>query len=687
MGYTYDQLLKMGATPGGSAGATPKKKYTYEELVAQGATAGEAPVAEPKGPSVSGNIPVVKQLSQAGVGIGSALGKFALGVPEAAVRLAGPKVLKDFGYDPSLAGKAADKIKDVSNKIYDDPFRGDLDSTSGKVGTVVGNVIPYALGAGEVNAATKALPFATRVLARTAPDVALSLAQSGGDVKTAGATGVASAAANAIIPGPNVSGFLPRTKQVIKEVAPGYISDVAGGMAGQRGEDRTGGAAFIPGAGTALSLGVAGATRGVGTVNAIRNRNTQEGITKRVEEELVNIENNYSKIRKAKGFSKDEFAGSRSRVVKTGVLNDAVNTDGHITTKGKGGAAEQYRSMTIDGQEGVVREGLQKEGARVHLDDVESELIRAVNASGLEGDDLRAALAKVKGEVAGYRLKANPDGTIPLTLVHDAKISTTRNIDYNTPAETKTYRKSIARGLKTIVEKKSSTNVKEINAELKKYYDDIAYLESLDGRKVKGGKLGKYTAQIAGNIVGGVAGSLGGPIGTTAGAVIGGEVASGIKGRALSGTLAGVKGVAPERSTILQNAQDQARAPLLALPAPRPGTPRVSLQSGKPIRLLGAGREKYVPKTPTSGYRPSKPTETIGQKQSTPPKKVFESLPRSIPESKPKGKLPAKPTSLNKQREILIEDITDKAKLLLEGGLTKKEIRKWVEQQLKNLPD
>lgn len=37
MGYTYDELLKMGATPTDTA-PTQKKKYTYEELTAMGAT-------------------------------------------------------------------------------------------------------------------------------------------------------------------------------------------------------------------------------------------------------------------------------------------------------------------------------------------------------------------------------------------------------------------------------------------------------------------------------------------------------------------------------------------------------------------------------------------------------------------------------------------------------------------------
>lgn len=36
MGYTYDELLKMGATPTDTA-PTQKKKYTYEELTAMGA--------------------------------------------------------------------------------------------------------------------------------------------------------------------------------------------------------------------------------------------------------------------------------------------------------------------------------------------------------------------------------------------------------------------------------------------------------------------------------------------------------------------------------------------------------------------------------------------------------------------------------------------------------------------------
>lgn len=48
MGYTYEELMQKGATPGTPSSApsgSPKKKYTYEELVSQGATPSAAPVA------------------------------------------------------------------------------------------------------------------------------------------------------------------------------------------------------------------------------------------------------------------------------------------------------------------------------------------------------------------------------------------------------------------------------------------------------------------------------------------------------------------------------------------------------------------------------------------------------------------------------------------------------------------
>jgi len=384
-------------------------------------------------------------------------------------------------------------------------------------------------------------------------------------------------------------------------------------------------------------LGFAGGYGGSKISSKIKTRLPKnERIIAGREGELANIETNYAKTRKAAEYSKDASAGSRRRVAETDVLVNATDDNGIIRTKNPGGAVEKYKAQTLDGAEQVVRNNLERLGEKVNLSKVEKELTDAVNASGLEGADLKNALNGVKKEISGYKLKADANGDVPLTLIHDAKISTTKNINYQTPPEIKASRKAIANGLKKTVEKNSSFNTEEVNAVLAKYLEDIAYLERLDGLRVHGGKLGKYFSQIAGNVAGGaVGGVVGGLPGSAIGTVVGGELASRLKGSMLSRTLGKATGrVAPE-SKILQKAVNLGKSPRLQLPAPKPGSPRISIGSGKTINLGSKSQsaidEAYRSRigTQTSQYMasPSKNPSKIG-------------ISNTVQQSEANGKLP-----------------------------------------------
>lgn len=284
-----------------------------------------------------------------------------------------------------------------------------------------------------------------------------------------------------------------------------------------------------------------------------------EDIIAKRADELAKISGSYAQLRKGENLNPERSVESRKRIASTDVLANSVDNTGTIRTKEPGGAVEQYKEFTLDHAENVVKRNLERLGEKTSLDEVKLRLEEAVNKSGLEGSDLKVALNKVKQEIAGYKLKADAEGNVPLTLIQDAKISTTKGIDFNTPPEIKTYRKSIAEGLKTTIEKNSKFNVKEVNAELAKYLEDIKFLEQLDGKKVKGGKLGKYFAQISGNIVGGAVGSaVGGPIGGAAGTMLGGEIAGRIKGSMLERTLGGKTGNVPLKNPVIQSAIDRA---------------------------------------------------------------------------------------------------------------------------------
>jgi len=323
---------------------------------------------------------------------------------------------------------------------------------------------------------------------------------------------------------------------------------------------------------TSVPTLVAKAGKGIEEATADISKGIREKQVADTADEIYAVEQNYSKARKLNQYSTDGGAEERARIARSNVLEGSVTTDGVIRTKQPGGAVDRYRELTIDGREDIVRKGLEREGAKVNLEEIRRALVLEVNRSGLEGADLITAMNGIKKELAGLARRADESGNIFLAKLHDAKIGTTRNINYQTPPETATYRKAVARAYKNTIENKSSLNVREVNDELAKYYKDIERLEGLDGLRVKGGKLGKYTAQIAGNVGGGlVGGAIGGVPGAAIGTVVGGEISSALKGRALSKSFGKLKEGEIPRSSILENAKAQNELPkVLDLKTPDP---------------------------------------------------------------------------------------------------------------------
>lgn len=398
-------------------------------------------------------------------------------------------------------------------------------------------------------------------------------------------------------------------------------------------------------AATGFGAGLAGVGAGVAKVGEMSKLLTKEGrvqntIAKRVEE-LDKLDRGYADMRKASGFSADEGKATKLRIASTDVLSNAVDTDGVIRTKTKGGPVDMYRSQTIDKAESVVRDNLENLGEMVNLDTVKANLTKAVNESGLEGSDLTSALNKIDSEIEGYRLKADEMGNIPVTLVHDAKVNQYRNINYLTPPETKSYRKAIARGLKETVEQNSSFPVKQVNDELAKYYEDIAFLERLDGKRVKGGKLGKYFSQISGNIIGGVAGhAVGGPAGSAIGTIVGGELGGRMRGAAMEGTLGGKTGKVAPKSKILEDAKVLAKTPPIyskmrgnlnpkykITPTTSANAPKTDMGNSIPIDKTG-GKSAIPTKQPLRDFLMGKKepvTPTVPETKTTPavPSKLY----------------------------------------------------------------
>ena len=603
MGYTLAQLQAMGAkpvqkvTPQTVAGgvAVPKKKYTIEELKNLGAKPLVKTVEQQRAERIAQGLPVsvnkdrVAPTLAGGLirGAIGAAGSTLLSIPAAFAGEKGITVQSDYiGKTSDLAKKMNNQVDVLANKVNTGQISKGR-AIAGVLGQAalntadVASLIPVG-GAAESTAVNTVKALAGQGLKQTAKQAAIG----------AGKSFVRGAVPGALydVGAQLASGEKYNPMQTVKSAALGGALDVGVSQVAPK-----------------VISGVASKGKEV-YANKFTQSGREAGNVSRVTKELKQIENNYEKLRKNQKFSKDANAGSRKRVVESGVLNSAVDETGTIKTDN---IIEKYKQVSpINNTENVVRQNLARLGETVDPSVIEKELVQAVYASGLEGADLRNALNNVKKEIAGYRLKAdNVTGKIPLILVHDAKISTTKGINFNTPPEVATYRKAIASGLKTAVENNSSFNVKEVNDSLAPYLQDIKYLESLNGRKVKGGKLGKYTAQITGNIVGGAAGgAIGGLPGSAVGTIVGGEVAGAIKGRSLAGTLGGVTPKENPRSPVLEKAVATGKSPRLGLPAPRDEF-RSVVGSGPVINL--PARTEPIYKSPRIALQPQKTTIPI----------------------------------------------------------------------------
>ena len=379
----------------------------------------------------------------------------------------------------------------------------------------------FFLPAGQVNKATKALPWAKRTLTRALPDVGIEAAQSG-DAGMTATTGAASLTANALMPGPLSS---IRSK-LLGGAIPGYVGDVGTGLQGLRGEDRTGAKALIPGVGTALGT----AFGSVSAAPAVKDRikagqftNPDKVVSKRVSA-LNTITGNkgpvYKTVEAAKRRGVPDPLGD---IAKTDLLVGAVDSNGTINAKN---AIDNFNEV-LNPYEAKVGQAIAEEGKTVNIEVLLQKLRATINSSKLAGKNKNKAMSEAAAELDGLMLVADEAGNIPLSEVHKAKVSSGGTINYLDPEKAATS-KIVVQGLKEFVEENTtSINVKQYNSELSKLYSVRDILEQLNNRKVEGGRLGKHFSAVIGTMVGG---SAGGPLGAVAGA----EIGSKLKGAQMS---------------------------------------------------------------------------------------------------------------------------------------------------------
>lgn len=351
--------------------------------------------------------------------------------------------------------------------------------------------------------------------------------------------------------------------------AAGYAYDVAGGFASGEREP------FTPGLGTLIGAGIPALSEGAKSVSNVFDPKVKaQRLVDARKAELDKLDA-LQTLKKATEKGRERGIDVKRILAEEDVLSGAVDNTGNITTKGSGGAMEQYSQKYIDANESIVSEALRKEGKSISPEVVRAKLTSAIDNAGIEGASLDAALSKVEKEMAGYARRAGQSGVIPLDVLHSAKVDKYGGINFFTPGDVKKYDKTVAKALKELVEANSkSIDVKGVNAELSKHFAVMDYLERLDGKKVNGGKLGKYFAKVVGSVVGTAAG---GPLGGIVGAELGGRVQGANMARTFQGKT-GFTQPAGEAMTAARGFLDEppaqlpagaARGSVNALPSPR----------------------------------------------------------------------------------------------------------------------
>lgn len=337
---------------------------------------------------------------------------------------------------------------------------------------------------------------------------------------------------------------------------------------------------------------------------------------------LEKIDSSYAGMRKLDAKNRAYDQKPRQAAAESGYLYGAVDENGVIRTIQENGAVERMRKERIDPVEATVAEKLAEENRSIAVADVVKKLTENIKASGVKGVELKNALNSIQGDIDGLMISARdmgaPTGTIPVSLLHETKIAKGKSIDY-TNLSAQDVGKARVRAFKELVENNADFDVRKVNKGLSEHYALDEYLRKLDGKRVEGGRLGKYGAKVGGSAVGGALGALFGPVGSAAGVLIGSEVGQALKERSMKNTFSkGAKEftqpvVKPESPTLLlsENASKINAISKDAIPVlPRDSfgettNPNVvpAVNSGKPIST------RIQNSTPTQGFDPLKMKE------------------------------------------------------------------------------
>jgi len=248
------------------------------------------------------------------------------------------------------------------------------------------------------------------------------------------------------------------------------------------------------------------------------------------------------------------------------------------------------------------------------------------------------------------------NGNIPLEAVNNIKktLQHKSKKDYLNPDDT--AHKAIARAAKNIVENYTkSADVKALNNDLARWYTTREYLQILGSgtKTVKGGRLGKYAARLAGVIIGSKLWPIAG--------MVGGEVAAKLQSKMMQWALKGTKQAMPEMKSFGNIKKKQQ----LLLPPPSWKQTSASVVDVKPIAGYAPWILQKYEKARTNRQTSSSSTED----------KTTQSQPVQVSGWTRKRviAIPKKESSWKKVNNSIIQKLKEKKNNIVEGLKKKKE--------------
>lgn len=260
--------------------------------------------------------------------------------------------------------------------------------------------------------------------------------------------------------------------------------------------------------------------------------------------------------------------------------------------------AQKFRDDTLQYRE-ANRKGLQEVEYAVpqtNIDELEQRAIsEARSQKNIDNGDAPNLVKKIREEFANYR-EAYPTGKVPLTKLDDIKTARWGKVkNFSDPLGGEVDYLIGKSAQKTIEETTAAAGFEEV-AQMNRHIGDrmeaARYLESLDGKVVKGGNLTKLVYQAIGSTAGKtlptkIIGALGGE--AVANALISNSVATPVK-RMLLRNVAAKDPEAYARTLQWLEEQGVARDLRLGLPEPSP---------------LGSAKNPIVTPAPTTYERPA----------------------------------------------------------------------------------